>query len=104
MIDALHISATGLRSQQEQIDVISNNVANMQTPGFKKGHVSFAEITGAQIENSKNPAPQTAKSIKKTEALSSNSLDANTANNDQLYFGLFISIIIIICLMLVLYL
>lgn len=45
MIDALYISATGLRSQQEQIDVISNNVANMQTPGFKKSRVSFAEIT-----------------------------------------------------------
>lgn len=47
MIDALYISATGLRSQQEQIDVISNNVANMQTPGFKKSRVSFAEITNA---------------------------------------------------------
>lgn len=44
MIDALYISATGLRSQQEQIDVISNNVANMQTPGFKRSRVSFAEI------------------------------------------------------------
>ena len=44
MIDALYISATGLRSQQEQIDVISNNVANMQTPGFKRGRVNFAEI------------------------------------------------------------
>jgi flagellar basal-body rod protein FlgG len=47
MIDALYISATGLRSQQEQIDVISNNVANLQTPGFKKSRVSFAEISGA---------------------------------------------------------
>lgn len=47
MIDALYISATGLRSQQEQIDVISNNVANMQTPGFKKSRVSFAEIANA---------------------------------------------------------
>lgn len=44
MIDALYISASGLRSQQEQIDVISNNVANMQTPGFKKSRISFAEI------------------------------------------------------------
>ncbi len=44
MIDALYISSTGLRSQQEQIDVISNNVANMQTPGFKRGRVNFAEI------------------------------------------------------------
>jgi flagellar basal-body rod protein FlgG len=46
MIDALYISATGLRSQQEQIDVISNNVANLQTPGFKKSRISFAEVAG----------------------------------------------------------
>ena len=45
MIDALYISATGLRSQQAQIDVISNNVSNMQTPGFKKSRVNFAEIS-----------------------------------------------------------
>jgi flagellar basal-body rod protein FlgG len=45
MIDALHISASGLRSQQQQIDVISNNVANLQTPGFKKGRVAFAAMT-----------------------------------------------------------
>jgi flagellar basal-body rod protein FlgG len=53
MIDALYISATGLRSQQEQIDVISNNVANMQTPGFKRSRVNFAEIAalGAPGEN-----------------------------------------------------
>lgn len=44
MIDALYISSSGLRSQQEQIDVISNNVANMQTPGFKRGRVNFAEM------------------------------------------------------------
>lgn len=44
MIDALYISATGLRSQQEQIDVISNNVANLQTPGFKRSRINFAEV------------------------------------------------------------
>lgn len=57
MIDALYISATGLRSQQEQIDVISNNVANMQTPGFKKSRISFAEITGAVPEARESAAP-----------------------------------------------
>ena len=50
MIDALYISSTGLRSQQEQIDVISNNVANMQTPGFKRGRVNFAEIAALPIQ------------------------------------------------------
>ena len=50
MIDALYISATGLRSQQAQLDVISNNVANLQTPGFKKSRVNFAEITNAAVD------------------------------------------------------
>jgi flagellar basal-body rod protein FlgG len=58
MIDALYISATGLRSQQEQIDVISNNVANMQTPGFKKSRVNFAEMTGVQAAPEGGAAPQ----------------------------------------------
>ncbi|HVJ38116.1 MAG TPA: flagellar hook-basal body protein [Stenotrophomonas sp.] len=49
MIDALYISSSGLRSQQAQIDVISNNVANMQTPGFKRGRVNFAEIAAAPV-------------------------------------------------------
>lgn len=51
MIDALYISSTGLRSQQEQIDVISNNVANMQTPGFKRGRVNFAEVAAIAAPN-----------------------------------------------------
>lgn len=58
MIDALYISATGLRSQQEQIDVISNNVANMQTPGFKKSRVNFAEMTGVAAPTQDTGTPQ----------------------------------------------
>jgi flagellar basal-body rod protein FlgG len=45
MIDALHIAASGLSSQQKQIDVISNNLANMQTPGYKRSRVAFTDIT-----------------------------------------------------------
>jgi flagellar basal-body rod protein FlgG len=58
MIDALYISATGLRSQQEQIDVISNNVANMQTPGFKRSRVNFAEIAGLMGQADGTTMPQ----------------------------------------------
>ncbi|KAA3601114.1 flagellar hook-basal body complex protein [Stenotrophomonas maltophilia] len=49
MIDALYIAASGLRSEQKQIDVISNNVANMQTPGFKRSRVNFADVAGAAM-------------------------------------------------------
>lgn len=45
MIDALHIAASGLSSQQQQIDVISNNLANMQTPGYKRSRVAFADVS-----------------------------------------------------------
>ena len=49
MIDALYISASGLRSEQKQIDVISNNVANMQTPGFKRTRVNFADVASVAV-------------------------------------------------------
>lgn len=56
MIDALYISSSGLRSQQEQIDVISNNVANMQTPGFKRGRVNFAEVAAMAVPGQSTPS------------------------------------------------
>lgn len=48
MIDSLYISASGLRGQQQQIDTISNNVANLQTPGFKRSRVSFIDMAVQQ--------------------------------------------------------
>lgn len=44
MIDALYIANTGLKAQQTQLDIISNNVVNMNTPGFKKSRVDFANL------------------------------------------------------------
>ena len=46
MIDALHIAASGLDAQQRQIDVISNDLANMQTPGYKRSRVAFSDVSG----------------------------------------------------------
>jgi len=36
MINALQIASTGMRAQQTQLDVISHNLANVSTPGFKR--------------------------------------------------------------------
>ncbi|VUD61783.1 Flagellar basal-body rod protein FlgG [Thalassocella blandensis] len=44
MIDALHISQSGLKANQEWIDQISNNVSNMQTAGYKKSNVQFENL------------------------------------------------------------
>lgn len=44
MLDSLFIGATGMQAQQTQVEVISNNLANVNTAGFKKNRVSFADL------------------------------------------------------------
>lgn len=51
MIDALHIANSGLTANQAWIDNISNNVANMQTVGFKRSQVNFHSIVKADGAN-----------------------------------------------------
>jgi flagellar basal-body rod protein FlgG len=43
MIDALYIGATGMQAQQQHVDVIANNLANVNTSGFKKNRVLFQD-------------------------------------------------------------
>ena len=44
MNDALYIAATGMQSQQLNVSTIANNMANVATPGFKRGRVSFQDL------------------------------------------------------------
>ena len=44
MINSLWIAKTGMEAQQMQLDVISNNLANVSTNGFKRGHAVFEDL------------------------------------------------------------
>jgi flagellar basal-body rod protein FlgG len=44
MLRALYTAATGSQSQQFNIDVISNNVANVNTTGYKKSRAEFQDL------------------------------------------------------------
>lgn len=44
MFDALYIGATGMQAQQLNVDTIANNLANVNTTGFKKARVSFSDL------------------------------------------------------------
>lgn len=44
MFDALYIGATGMQAQQLSVDTIANNLTNVNTVGFKKSRVSFADL------------------------------------------------------------
>ncbi len=47
---ALSTAATGMLAQQLNIDVISNNIANMNTTGFKRGRAEFQDLLYQNIE------------------------------------------------------
>ena len=44
MLRALYSAAAGMESQQMNLDVISNNLANVNTTGFKKSKIEFQEL------------------------------------------------------------
>lgn len=44
MLRAFFSSATGMRAQEVLIDVTANNLANVNTNGFKRHHVDFADL------------------------------------------------------------
>ena len=44
MLRALYSSASGMQAQQMNLDVIANNLANVNTTGFKKSKVEFQDL------------------------------------------------------------
>ena len=41
---ALHTAATGMTAQETNVNTISNNIANVNTVGFKKGRTEFEDL------------------------------------------------------------
>ena len=46
---ALYIASTGMSAQERNVEVISNNIANMRTPGFKRQRAEFEDLLYQQI-------------------------------------------------------
>ena len=44
MINSLWVAKTGMQAQQTQLDVISHNLANVSTSGFKRGTAVFEDL------------------------------------------------------------
>ena len=44
MIRAMHTAASGMIAQQNNVDVISNNLANVNTTGFRKSRAEFEDL------------------------------------------------------------
>lgn len=61
---ALHIAASGMMAQEMNVELISNNIANMRTTGFKRQRADFQDLlyqdmrrVGSQTSESGNILP-----------------------------------------------
>ena len=44
MIKAMRTAASGMSAQQMNVDVIANNLANVNTTGYKRSKIEFQDI------------------------------------------------------------
>ena len=59
MLRVLWTAATGMTAQQENIDVISNNIANVNTTAYKKMRASFQDLLYQVVEQPGVPTSDT---------------------------------------------
>ncbi|MBP2655583.1 MAG: flgG 2 [Firmicutes bacterium] len=55
MMRALWTAGSGMVAQQANIDVVSNNLANVNTSGFKKNRIDFADLMYQTIRQAGSP-------------------------------------------------
>ena len=50
MLRALNTAATGMAAQESNVNNISNNIANANTTGYKKGRTEFEDLMYETVE------------------------------------------------------
>jgi len=56
MIRALWTAASGMQAQQKNIDVVANNLANVNTTGFKRSRADFQDLMYQNLKSTGSPA------------------------------------------------
>ncbi|MBN2590873.1 MAG: flagellar basal-body rod protein FlgG [Sedimentisphaerales bacterium] len=52
MLRAFSTAATGMTAQQMMVDIISNNLANINTTGFKRSQINFQDLVYVNMQES----------------------------------------------------
>ncbi|KPL06205.1 hypothetical protein AMJ86_09485, partial [bacterium SM23_57] len=55
MLSALFAGVSGIQNHQTELNVIGNNIANVNTVGFKGGRVTFAETLVQRLRSARGP-------------------------------------------------
>ena len=56
MMRSLYSAVSGLRNHQTKMDVIGNNIANVNTVGFKEGRTSFKDMLSQTVQGAAAPS------------------------------------------------
>lgn len=51
MLKSLYTTATGMKAQQTMVDMIANNIANVNTAGFKRSQASFEDLLYVTLQS-----------------------------------------------------
>src|ERR1041384_4173482 len=57
MIRALYTAASGMNAQQTNIDNVAHNLANVNTTGYKKSRIEFADLVYQEVKAPGTSAP-----------------------------------------------
>ncbi len=58
MMRSLYAGVSGLQNHQTRMDVIGNNIANVNTTGFKRGRVNFQDMISQQVSGAAKPTDE----------------------------------------------
>jgi len=58
MLDSLYIGASGMQAQQQNVDAISNNLANVNTAGYKRSRIDFEDLLYRAVPSGRDPSGQ----------------------------------------------
>ncbi|MBO5125674.1 MAG: flagellar hook protein FlgE [Spirochaetaceae bacterium] len=58
MMRSLYSGVSGMQNHQTRLDVIGNNVANVNTTGFKRGRVNFQDMISQQLSGAARPTTE----------------------------------------------
>ena len=56
MFRALYTASSGMEAQQRNIDTLANNIANVNTTGFRESRIEFRELLYQQVRGAGDPA------------------------------------------------
>ena len=56
MGSSMNSAVSGLRAHQQMLDVVGNNIANVNTPGYKAGRTTFSDILSQTVAGATAPS------------------------------------------------